>query len=288
MENIKERIRKHFNQLTNQQKLVAKFILEEPKQIALHPAKVIGTLTGTSETTVIRLCYALDYSGYSALQNDIRESLLQPNEKVNQLQKYRDSTEQVSDTDKLITSNMEQDIDHIRQSLGSLDHGLFEKAVDSLVKAKRIVVVGFRSSYSPATWLAYTLNIIKGHTHLYRGQIDDANYLMTQMDAKWLVVALSFPRYSQETISFAKAAKEKGAKILALTDDELSPIGPIADLLIKVKAPVPTALKGMATMFSVLNVLISGVVQADRKNVQQRIKQYDETSQQFYSFFDTP
>ncbi|MCK9906696.1 SIS domain-containing protein, partial [Frankia sp. Cpl3] len=105
-----------------------------------------------------------------------------------------------------------------------------------------------------------------------RGQIDDANYLMTQMDSKWLVVALSFPRYSQETISFAKAAREKGAKILALTDDVLSPIGPIADLLIKVSAPAPTALKGMATMFSVLNVLVSGVVQADRKNVQQRIR----------------
>ncbi|MEJ8545668.1 MurR/RpiR family transcriptional regulator [Brevibacillus borstelensis] len=285
MENVNEHIRKQYHTLTNQQKLVAKLILDEPKQIALHPAKVIGSLTGTSETTVIRLCYALGYSGYTALQNEIRESLLLPGKKDKLLENY--STEQVGETD-LVAYNMWQDMAFIEKTMNDLDPHQFQRAVEAIVKAKKVIVVGFRSSHGPATWLASTLNVVKGNAHLYRGQIDDANYLITEVNPKTVVIAFSFPRYTSETIIFSTAAREKGAKILAITDDELSPIGPVADVLLKATTPSPTALKGMATIFSLLNVLVSGVVQADRKHVQQRIKQYDESSRQFYPFFETP
>ncbi|USG64064.1 MurR/RpiR family transcriptional regulator [Brevibacillus ruminantium] len=283
MENVNEHIRKHYHKLTNQQKLVAKLILDEPKQIALHPAKVIGTLTGTSETTVIRMCYALGYSGYSALQNEIRESLLLPHKKDKLLENY--SKDQMDESD-VITCNMEQDLAYIQKMLNEIKPEQIQRAVESIVKAKKVIVVGFRSSHGPATWLTSTLNVVKGNAHLYRGQTDDANYLITEVNAKCVVIAFSFPRYTKETIVFSQAAKEKGARIIAITDDELSPIGPIADTLIKIATPAPTALKGMATIFSLLNVLVSGIVQADRRNVQARIKQYDESGQLFYPFFE--
>jgi DNA-binding MurR/RpiR family transcriptional regulator len=284
MDTVNEQIRKHYHTLTNQQKLVAKLILDEPKQVALHPARVIGSLTGTSETTVIRLCYTLGYSGYTALQNEIRELMLLSGKQDKLLEQY--STDVAGETD-LVAYHMEQDIAYIRKTMNALDPGQFQRAVELIVKAKKLIVVGFRSSHGPATWLASTLNVVKGNTYLYRGQIDDANYLITEVDAKSLVIAFSFPRYTSETIIFSTAAKDKGAKILAITDDELSPIGPIADVLIKASTPSPTPLKGMATIFSLLNVLVSGVVQADRNNVQRRIKQYDESIQQFYPFFET-
>jgi DNA-binding MurR/RpiR family transcriptional regulator len=109
---------------------------------------------------------------------------------------------------------------------------------------------------------------------------------MMLADEEWLVIVLSFPRYTQETISFAKVAKEKGAKILAFSDDGLSPIGAIADQLIKVTIPTPV-LHGITTIFSVLSVLIAGVTQADRENVEERFNKYDQTSQQFYPFATT-
>ncbi len=284
MDNVHDRIRKHYNQLTNQQKLVAKFVLDEPKQIALNPAKVIGSLTSTSETTVIRLCYALQYSGYSELQNEIRKHLLSPEKRENPVLKYHDLTEDAGHGEFAYT--MGQDLVSIQEMMNSLDNQLLKRAVESILKAKKIIVVGFRSSYAPAHWLTFALNIVKGNATLYHGQVDDANHFISETTKDYLVIALSFPRYVQETILFAQAAKEKGAKILAISDDELSPIGPIADMLIKVNTPLPTTLKGMATMFSVLNALISGVAYADREKVQQRIRMYEETSRQFYPFVD--
>jgi DNA-binding MurR/RpiR family transcriptional regulator len=284
MDKVQDRIRKYFNQLTNRQKIVAKFILGEPKSIALHPAKVIGAMTETSETTVIRLCYALQYSGYSELQNEIRETFLSPDKQKNPVSQYLDaSNEPDSDYDP-IAYTKERDIAQIEQTLNELDQQTIDKAVAAILQAKKIVVTGFRTSFAPAHWLSVALNLIKGDTYLYRGPIDDANYLISEADRDWLVIALSFPRYMQETVSFAEAAKAKGATIVALSDDALSPIGPIADLLIKVTITPSALFTGMPSIFSVLNVLISGVTAADRDRVQNRLRQYDITSERFYPF----
>ncbi|MBW5470013.1 MurR/RpiR family transcriptional regulator [Brevibacillus formosus] len=284
MESVQERIRKHYPELTNQQKLAAKYILAEPKTVALQPAKVVGALSGTSETTIIRLSYALAYSGYSELQNEIRSSLLEKVPKADAIHSFRTAAVEMKGKQDLISYNMEQDVAYIRQTLGELQKNHLLQAVSSIMAAKNILVVGFRSSYAPAHWLAFTLNVVRGNAHLYNGPVDDVNYLLTQINQEWLVIALSFPRYTSETILFAKAAKERGAKIIGITDDELSPIGPVADQILKVSAPAPTALKGMTAIFSMLNILISGVVQADGEQVQQRLKEYEETSRQIYPF----
>lgn len=284
MANVQERIRKMFPQLTNQQKQAAKYILEQPKQIALQSAKAAGSVSGTSETTIIRLCYALGYSGYSELQDEIRRTLLERVHKGDALASFRHAADEIKDQEDLIAFHMEQDIATIRQTLGELGKERLEEAAGAILCAKQILVVGFRSSYAPAHWLAFALNVVRGNVHLYNGPIDDANYLLTQVDPDWLVIALSFPRYISETVQFAQAAKEKGATIMAITDDELSPLGPVADQLLKVGAPTPAVLKGMAAIFSLLNTLVSAVVQADRERAQQRLAQYEETSRQIYPF----
>lgn len=284
MESVHERIRKSYEQLTTQQKLVAKYILDEPNQVALLAAKVIGTNTGTSETTVIRLCYALGYSGFSELQNEIRQSLLFPVTNQTVVQPFLDPTYEYKDSDDVISFSMEQDIAFIQKTLNGLDRRLFDQAVQSIVKAKKIVVAGGRSSYTPAYWLSFSLNIIKGESHLYRGQVDDAIHLISEANEDWLLIALAFPRYLQDTVQFAKAAKEKGVTIVAITDHELSPLGPFADVLLKVTTPSPTTLKSMSVIFTLLNALVSGVSQLDREQVQKRIKMYEKTSEQFYPF----
>jgi len=284
IDHISEKLRKIYPTLTKSQKAVANFVLSEPKLIALHSARRIGELTSTSETTVIRFCYSLGYSGYTLLQKDIRESFLYQQLASNAIKTYSDATANLVHESNAVQRVMEQDISYIQQLLNDVNHRVYARAIDAILQAKHIVVVGFRSSYAPANWLSFTLNIIRGNTHLYRGAIDDANRFFIEMNSDWLVIALSFPRYAEETVSFASAAKECGAKVLAITDDELSPIGPEADIVIKVVTPPPAALKGMSTIFSLLNGLVTGVAAADWENVEERVRKYDGTGLQFYPF----
>jgi DNA-binding MurR/RpiR family transcriptional regulator len=273
-----------YNTLTNSQKLISKFVLENPRLIAVNTAKQIGELTNTSETSVIRFCYALGLSGYSELQKEIRNFLLLSQDKEDPLKKFRESTGELDQDEDLLNAVIEQEKVHIEKTLQGLSQEVYLKSIDSILKAKKIVIVGFRTSYAPAYWLSISLNIIKGNCILYRGGIDDANYLISEMKNDWLVIALSLPRYVEETLSFVKAAQSQDVPILAITDDELSPIGTYADLLLKVTAPKPTALKGMSTIFALLSAMVTGVAAADKERVKQRVDRYENTSVEFNPF----
>jgi len=285
IDHIREKVRKIYPTLTKSQKVVANFLLDDAKFIALHSAREIGEITQTSETTVIRFCYALGYSGYAVLQKDIRESFLyrqQPSSAV--IQAYSDATANLAHERNAVQSVIEQDIIYLQQLLEDANLPGYTRAIEAILAAKHIIVVGFRSSYAPANWLSFTLNVIRGNAHLYQGAIDNANRFFVEMTSDWLVIALSFPRYAQETVAFAKAAQECGAKVLAITDNELSPIGPDADIVLKVATPQPAAMRGMATVFALLNGLVSGVAAADWQTVEERMSKYDKTGVQFYPF----
>lgn len=283
MEFYNDLIRKKFTTLTNRQKLVATYILNNPQQTAYQTAKEIGELTKTSETTVIRFCYTLGYDGYSHLQRAIRESLLD-NQQSDPLEKFRVSKGVEIRTENLIEYNKEQDIAFIKQNLDSISTELYEKVVDAILHSKQICVVGLRSSNAPARWLAYSLNMIKGNTHFYRGELDDAISLVSEMNKKSLliVIAFSFPEYAQETVSFVKNAKKKGVQILAITDSELTPISLLADMLIKIETPSPAGIKGMPIIFSVLNLIVSGLSSSKQVDIEKRLKNYENTSEQFF------
>ncbi|MFC5449926.1 MurR/RpiR family transcriptional regulator [Paenibacillus aestuarii] len=286
MDNVTDRIRKYYNQLTNQQKIVAKFMLDEPKSVALHPAKVIGVMTETSEATVIRLSYALQYSGYTEMQNEIRQSLMAPGKQTTPAIDYLHASSDSQMDQDLIAYTLDREIAQIGQTLRELDREIINRAIQSILQAKKIVVVGLRLSHGAANWFSVALNILRGDTYLYRGPVDDTNYYLTEMDKDWLVIALSFPRYLQETVSFAKAAQQKGAQIIAITDNELSPVGQIADLLLKVPFETTEVFTGMPSIFSLLNVIVNGITLVDRENVEKRLRMYDESSKQFFPFFE--
>lgn len=159
MRKIKQQIKENFHNLTFRLQMVATFMIENPRLIALYPAKEIGSLTKTSETTVIRCCHALGYSGYSALQEEIRKSLLLPEQENDPIKAL---AEGMKSDQKEFSQFMEQDIEHIRKTFAGLDSTVFRNAVNSIIDAKKIIVVGLRTSFAPANWLGYSLNIIKG------------------------------------------------------------------------------------------------------------------------------
>lgn len=282
-QHVKERIRKQYGNLTASQKIISKIAIEKPSLLAIHTAKKIAELTNTSEATVIRFCYALGYSGYTELQDEIKKSLLVGEQKKGPFQKYRDTGDTLS-RDNYAHQVIETDIAYLQQSLQQIDYGLLQQAIDHIIRANRIVVVGFRWCHIPAKWLFSSLNAIKGNTHLYTGAVDNADYFLTEREQEWLVIAISFPRHPSETVALVHSAKELGAKILAITEGELSPISQAADLLLKITTPQPVATSGMPTLFSILNVLIQGVMVHDSENVQKRLQHYDEISSKLYSF----
>ncbi|TFI46317.1 MurR/RpiR family transcriptional regulator [Diaphorobacter sp. DS2] len=177
-----------------------------------------------------------------------------------------------------------KNVGYIQKISESIDINTLNAVIKKIVNCENRFVVGFRSSRAPASWLTFSLNIVIGNTHLYRGDTDDSIHIISQISERSLVIAFSFPRYAQETVTFVQAAKKRGASVIVITDDELSPAGIHANYLLKVDTPSPSALKGMPVIFSLLNVLVNGVAVNgwEKENVQKRLVEYENISQDFF------
>lgn len=279
MNHLKKTIRQKFESLTKGQQRIATYLVENMEEVAFRTAKEVGEVTGTSETTVIRLSYMLGFSGYSELQKLIQNSVLKK-QQSDTLERFRESTRLRDAATSVIHETAKEDMEFIQRTLTSLDEKQLERIIEHILASDQLFIVGSRSSFAPASWLHFSVNLILGNARLYRGSADDAIHHMSQLTEKSLVIAFSFPRYAQETVSYVQAAKDRGASILAITDHELSPVGVKADYLLEVKTAIPTALKGMPVIFSVLNVLVNGIFAHDLENVQQRIDEYDRISRE--------
>jgi len=287
LESIRSRVRQVFDQLTASQKEVAKFVLKDTDRIATMSAKEIGAMTDTSETTVIRFCVMIGYSGYAELQKEVQNALVQARKIGNPIRKLGDTAAgEPTDAAEYIRQRLNFNAAHMERTLAQLSPPALEEAVERIRTAPHIIVIGLRASFAPAHWLAYALNILRGNTELYRGGMDDGNYLLSRIQPGWLVVAISFPRYMRETIEFAAEAKRRSAQILVITDDELAPLAFLADQVLKVETDQPTTLQGMPAVFSLLSTLTGYLAVRDREKVRQRLDKEQEIGEHSFYFIN--
>ncbi len=274
MEKIQNQVRQMFDGLTASQRKVAKFLLEDPGRIATLSAKEVGACTDTSETTVIRFSVEVGYTGYGMLQKEIQNALVEKRKNVNPIVSLGESAaSEPEDSAAYISYRRSMNMGNIERTLAELSSAALEQAVELIRSAPHIVIIGLRASFAPAHWLTHSLNILRGNVHLYHGGMEDGNSLLSRIQPGWLVIALSFPRYMRETNEFVKEAKQRSAQILAITDRELSPLGLLADQVLKVEVESPVTLQGMPAVFALLNTLTGFLTVRDRSQVQQRLEQ---------------
>lgn len=280
MQDFKERIKK-IDKLSPSQIKVVRYIIDNPEQVAMLTAKKVGENSQTSETTVIRLCYALGYSGFNELQTELRQSLLRREKTLHEFQN-------VSHHPGLGNGFIEAVVkeENKYRKTNQWDDALIKDVVDAINDHKQVTVIGLRASFAAAHWLAHTLSVVRGNTDIYHSQVGDPNFLLAKINKDSLVIAFSFPRYTMETLNFVTAAKKRGATIIGVSEHELSPIFSLSDIFIKVLAPKPTLIKGISVLFSLLNIIVSGVIMTNEAEVEKRMQAYDQSGDDLRLFLE--
>ncbi|WP_167578007.1 MurR/RpiR family transcriptional regulator [Ammoniphilus sp. YIM 78166] len=271
---LKERIRMHYASLTEGQKRVAEYLLKNSDELAMESAAEIGKKAGVSETTVIRFCYALGYEGFTEVQKERQRQLVISK---SSLDTFVESKRILAKDPHFYAKVMEKDRENIAMLMRNIDEKQFEEAIRFLEEATDVLVAGLRASYPAALWLGFTLNILRGRTKTYRPDADNIFLLSSEMDPTWTVVVLSFHRYAKESLEIAKKAKERGAKVIAITDSLLAPVASHADVVLPLEIEQTSTIDITAPLFSVLNSLLSGYSLRNLDKVEQRMKVYDTT-----------
>jgi DNA-binding MurR/RpiR family transcriptional regulator len=268
---LTELIHERYNGLSKSQKKVAAYVLDHPRKIALEPAQEVGGSIGVSETTVIRFCYSLSLSGYAELQKAIREQLLSQESSLNAYQQSKMALEQQP---HFLKEVMDRDRSAILQTMKQLDETFYETAAAKLGKANKVYVLGLRSSFAPANWLAFSLNLVRGNVHQIRPETEDVIQTISEMNSKSVLIVISFHRYLKEPIRIAELAKRQGAFVIGITDSQLAPVQKYSDVLFPVYSPNKSTLDATAPLFSFLNALVAGVVVKNQEKFQKRQEDY--------------
>lgn len=241
------------------QRRIASYIQEHYEQAAFMTASKLGEAAGVSESTVVRFAYALGLDGYPALQSRMEEMVLG---KLTSVQRAR-LAEEIPESDVLRTV-LTNDIQSLRQTLEMASTEAFSSAVDTIVGARKVGVLGLRSALPLAQFLSYYLGFICGNVVPFTGNPDTLKEEILRLDRQDVIVCLSFPRYSAKTVEAIRFAKEHGVRIVALTDKIDSPIGQMADVILLAKSDMASFADSLTAPLSVINALITSCGQKSR------------------------
>jgi DNA-binding MurR/RpiR family transcriptional regulator len=270
---LNQLIKENFSSLSPGQKKAAEFIMQHVNEAALMTAFQVGRKVGVSETTVIRLAYALGFSGFSQMLEKLRKDWLlskHPNSERGKPSMMEELSE-----NQLFTKVVEQEKVILQQILQQLDTEEVWKAVEEIIQANCVYIGGFGSSYSAAYWFYYTLKQMRGNVCISTPtglMPEDLSDLTDQS----VVVVFSFPRYRKESLKLVKFAKQQGAKIIAITNWQLSPIGQIAEITLTTEEQMESGHHSIASVITLLEVIIAAIQHQDTERISMRQKKLEQ------------
>lgn len=268
-DSILKRIERGYDDFSKGQKAIADFITAHYDKAAFMTAAKLGGYANVSESTVVRFACELGFGGYPEFQRSLRE-LVRNN--LTSFQRVEVSDSIIGDKD-VLTQVILSDADKLRNTLESIDRTAFEKAVDKLVGAKRIYILGVRSSATLAGFLHHNLQMAFDNITLV--QTTSGNEMLEQImriGKEDVMVAISFPRYSKRIINAVEFAKDNGANIIALTDSVDSPIAQSADQLLTASSDMASFVDSLVAPMSIINAIVVSVAKKKKEELTVRLK----------------
>jgi DNA-binding MurR/RpiR family transcriptional regulator len=258
-------IQSQYTRLSKGQKLIAQYILNNYDKVAFMTACKLGETVGVSESTVVRFANALGYNGYPKLQAALQELI---KNKLTTVQRVDMANEYSSDF-AILNKVLKSDIDNIRVTLEEIDEKAFEEASNKLLKARKIYILGARSSFVIAQYLGFYLDVILDNVHVIRMDMGDAFEQVVRMSDEDVVITISFPRYSKKSYQIVSYAKEKGAHVISITDSLFAPVASLSDNTLLVKSNMASFVDSLVPPLSVANALAISVGMKKKEDIKQ-------------------
>ena len=266
------------------QKQIARFILEHYDKAAFMTASRLGVTVGVSESTVVRFATELGYDGYPHLQRALQEMI---RNKLTSVQRMEVAGDRMGGRDVLQTV-LHADTDMIRVTLDEIDRDAFQGAVDALMGAKRIYILGVRSSSALASFLGFYFNLLfENVTLVHTNSVSEIFEQVLRVGPGDVLFGISFPRYSKRTLSAMKYARDRGARVIALTDSQLSPLARVADHVLLARSDMASFVDWLVAPLSVINALIVAVGMSRRDEIEQTFNKLERIWEE-YDVYEKP
>ena len=267
------RINEHYSKMSKGQKAISAFIYDHYDQAVFMTAAKLGETVGVSESTVVRYAMFIGYNGYPEFQRDLEDWV---QNKINSVQKigakYGKSTQS-----EILTSVLEADIEKLQDTIHSLDPVAFETAVDIILEARNIYVMGVRSCEPLADFLHFYLNMVRGNVYLLKTtSMSETFEQMLRIDEQDAMIGISFPRYSMRTLKAMEFANDKNAKVITITDSIHSPMNLYSSCNLLARSDMVSIVDSLVAPLSVINALVVAICLKRPEEVKKSLKDLEE------------
>lgn len=250
---LTSRINECYGSLSKGQKILATYITDNYDKAVFLTAAKMGQVVGVSESTVVRFATHLGYKGYPEFQKALEEMV---RNKLNSIQRMEVTYGRISQS-HILETVLQSDQEKIKDTLEHIDEHAFELAVDTIIKAKHIYIVGIRNCAPLAAFMAFYFNLMFENVTLL--QTNNSSELFEQMvriSKDDVIIGISFPRYSMRTLKAMEFANNRNAKVITLTDSVHSPMNLYSSCNLIARSDMASIVDSLVAPLSVINALI--------------------------------
>ncbi len=247
------------------QRRISEYINENYEKAAFMTAGRLGAAAGVSESTVVRFAADLGYDGYPEMRRAMQELVKNRLTTVQRIEAARDMIAGSDVPESVLTSDMSK----IRHTLEELDRDEFDRAVSAIARARTIYIVGVRSSAVLSNFMGFYLNQLFPDVRVIsQSAFSEIYEQILHIGEGDVLVAISFPRYSRRTIMAMRFARDKGARVICITDSGSSPVAKLADVKLYARSDMISFLDSLVAPLSLINALVVAVAERSENDLE--------------------
>ena len=266
------RINENYARMSKGQKAIASFIYDNFEQAAFMTAAKVGEEVGVSESTVVRFATFIGYDGYPEFQRDLEGFIQDRLSSVSRVGvRYNGSSQS-----QILNSVIGSDIEKLQDTIENLDPVAFETAVDIMLEAKHVYIIGLRSCEPLARFLHFYLSMVRGDVILVDStSVTETFEQMIRIGAEDCVVGISFPRYSMRTLKCMEFANDRNAKVVTITDTVHSPMNLYSSCNLLARSDMVSIVDSLVAPLSVINALVVAFVLKSPEETKRNLKELE-------------
>ena len=258
------RIKEKYKKMSKGQRRLADYVCNDYDKAVFLTAAKLGEIVGVSESTVVRFATQLGYKGYPGFQKALEELV---RNKLNSIQRMEVTYGRISQSEILETV-LQSDIDKIKMTLADIDHKAFDLAIDTLLNARRVYVIGIRSCAPLASFLGFYLNLVCDNVSVV--DVNSSSEIFEQLiriNEHDVIIGISFPRYSMRTLKALEFASNRKAKVITITDSVHSPMNLYSSCNLIARSDMASIVDSLVAPLSVINALVVALCMKKQKEV---------------------
>jgi DNA-binding MurR/RpiR family transcriptional regulator len=270
-EELRAAILKRYDGLSKRLQQIARYVLDEPNEVALETLAVIAGRSGVQPSAIVRFAKSFGFDGATQMQRLFRDGLLSGHAALGYSERVRNFSRAVDKRTQggrreLLSEFIEGNSLALQNLAQTVSDDELSSAVRLIGPADNVYVVGFRRAFAVSSYLAYSLQQTGKRTVFVNGVGGMARQQMQTITPRDLLIAVSYQPYAEETVNAVEVAAGRGAKVLSISDSLVSPIAKPADVTLQVRESEIRGFRSLSASMCLAQALVIGFAfEASRK-----------------------